>query len=82
MLGKKGKEMEKKNKLKTHLDKAYQYISKLQVSGDAVDLVALARAELRAAWQEIENTETEGDADETDDASVQQWDSENAAGTV
>lgn len=69
-------------KLKVHLDKAFQYISKLQVSGDAVDLVALARAELRAAWQEIEQTETEGDADETDHASVQQRDSENATGTV
>ena len=68
--------------VKKHLNKAFQYVSKLQVSGDAVDLVALARAELRAAWQEIENTETEGDANETDDASVQQRDSENAAGTV
>ena len=57
------------NKLKTHLDKAFQYISALQVNGDAVDLVALARAELRAAWKELEK-ETEGDTDETDNSSV------------
>lgn len=55
--------------VKNHLDKAFQYISALQVNGDAVDLVALARAELRAAWKELEK-ETEGDTDETDNGSV------------
>lgn len=37
--------------LKKHLDNAFKYISKLQVSGDAVDTVALARMELRKAYE-------------------------------
>ena len=38
--------------LKRHLEKAYKHLGRLQVSGDAVDVVALVRLELRAAWQE------------------------------
>ena len=49
--------MESVKALKTHLDKAYQYLSKLQVSGDAVDLVAMVRIEMRNAWAEIEKVE-------------------------
>lgn len=47
--------------LMTHLDNAYQCISKLPVSGDAVDLMAAARLELRAAWKEAENLKVKGD---------------------
>lgn len=50
------------NKLKTHLDKAFQYISKLQVSGDAVDLMAMVRIEMRNAWAEVEKIEACGGA--------------------
>lgn len=71
-----------KSKVQKCLNKAYEYISKLQVSGGAVDLVALARAELRQAWKETEETETEGNANEADGASVQQRNPENAADTV
>lgn len=74
--------MKKTDKLKVRLDKVFQYISKLQVSGDAVDLVALARAELRQAWKEIEEAETEEGDNETDDAPVQQRDPEDAAAAV
>lgn len=49
-------------KLKNHLDKAFQYISKLPVSGDAVDLMALVRVELRSAWKEVEKL-AEGDTE-------------------
>ena len=50
-------------KLKNHLDKAFQYISKLPVTGDAVDLMALVRMELRSAWKEVEKlTEQEDKA--------------------
>lgn len=55
--------------LKNHLDNAFQYISKLPVSGDAVDLMALVRMELRSAWKEAEKlTEQakEGNANESD----------------
>ena len=38
--------------LKKHLDTAFKAISKVPVSGDAVDLIALARAELRKAYEE------------------------------
>lgn len=54
-------------KLKTHLDKAFQYISKLPVSGEAVDLMALVRMELRSAWAEVEKmTVKEGSEDGSD----------------
>lgn len=49
--------------LKKHLNNAYEHISKLRVSGDAVDLVALARMELRCAYEEA-NRKTEGDTEE------------------
>lgn len=50
------------DKLKNHLDKAFQYISKLPVTGDAVDLMALVRMELRSAWKEVEKL-TEGETE-------------------
>ena len=51
-------------RLKMHLDKAYSYLSGVQVCGDAVDALALARAEMRMAWKEAcrveETTKEEG----------------------
>lgn len=38
-------------KLKNHLDAAYLWLSKIPVSGDAVDAMAMARQELRAAFK-------------------------------
>lgn len=35
-----------------HLDAAYTWLSKVTVSGDSVDFLAMARQELRAARQE------------------------------
>lgn len=70
-----------KSKVQKCLNKAYEYISKLQVSGDAVDLVALVRAELREAWKEMEK-ETEGDTDEDADSSVRKRDPEDAAAAI
>lgn len=36
---------------KQHLDKAYAALAKIPVSGEAVDLMAFVRQELRAAYQ-------------------------------
>ena len=37
-------------KLKKHLDATYIWLSKIPVSGEAVDAMAMARQELRTAW--------------------------------
>lgn len=37
------------NEIAKHIEQAYAHISKLSVSGDAVELLALARVELREA---------------------------------
>ena len=39
------------NNLKNHLDQAYLWISKIPVSGEAVDAMAMARQELREAFR-------------------------------
>lgn len=46
--------------IKEHLNKAFQYISAIAVTGDAVDLMAAARKELKAAYAEIKKGETDG----------------------
>ena len=50
-------------KLKQHLEKAYRHLSRLQVSGDAVDVVALVRIELREAWQEASKPPEQGETE-------------------
>lgn len=45
--------MDKEN-LKKLLESAYNLISTLPVSGDAVERLAAARQQLRAAWKELE----------------------------
>lgn len=37
--------------IKQHLDNAYTTLSKIPVSGEAVDLMAFVRQELRAAYK-------------------------------
>lgn len=37
--------------LMEHLDKAYAWLAKVQVSGESVDFLAMARQEMRAAFQ-------------------------------
>lgn len=39
------------NKVKKHLDNAYLWLSKIPVSGEAVDAMAMARQELREAFK-------------------------------
>lgn len=41
------------------LDTAYKLISSVPVRGDAIDIIAEARARLRKAYTEIENKEGE-----------------------
>lgn len=36
--------------LKKHLDTAFAFLSRINVKGDDVDYMAMARQELRAAW--------------------------------
>lgn len=45
--------------LKKHLDQAYMWLSKIPVSGEDVDHMAMARQELRAAFQLAEIREKE-----------------------
>jgi hypothetical protein len=41
------------DKVKKHLDSAYYWLSKIPVTGESVDWMAMARQELRAAFQEL-----------------------------
>lgn len=43
--------------VKKHLDSAYLWLSKIPVSGEAVDAMAMARQELRAAFQLLKEPE-------------------------
>lgn len=47
---------------KEHIKKAFDLISAIPVQGDAVDLMCLARQELKAAYREAEATEKEAEA--------------------
>ena len=59
-------------KIKQHLEEAFQLVSSIPVKGDAVDVMAAARANLRAAYRllgdqkEPENKKT----DETEEVSA------------
>lgn len=48
-------------KLKKHLDAAYLWLSKIPVSGEAVDAMAMARQELRTAWAILKDSEVKKD---------------------
>jgi len=51
------------NEAAKHIEQAYGYLSKLSVSGDAVELLALARVELREAHRlASEHKESEAEA--------------------
>lgn len=50
--------MTKTEELKQSLDKIFQLISAVKVSGDAVDAVFSARQELRKAYQLVGNLDT------------------------
>lgn len=45
--------------MEKRLERAYDLISRIAVSGDAVELMAQARAELRAAWRELQKQKEE-----------------------
>ena len=69
--------------IKDHLNKAYQYLSKLQVSGDAVDLMAMIRIEMRNAWAAADELEEKERAkNENTDTSVRERDPEDPSDTV
>lgn len=42
------------------LNKAYQFLSAIPVSGDSVDLMAAARQEIKAAYAELKRSEADG----------------------
>ena len=72
-------------RIKKHLERAFANVSKLKVSGDAVDAVYEAREELRMAFRlvtrmEQEQKEQEGKADAAAENEVQLPDRENDAG--
>lgn len=46
-----------------HIDRAYLYLSKIPVIDEAVDAMAMARQELRAAYREAKETEKDGKSD-------------------
>ena len=47
-----------------HMEDAFRYLNNITVSGGNVDVLALARQELRKAYQEIKDCEEpEGDTD-------------------
>ena len=48
-------------KLKKHLDAAYLWLSKIPVSGEAVDAMAMARQELRAVYAILNADEVKKD---------------------
>lgn len=55
-----------KENLKKLLESAYNLISTLPVSGDAVERMATARQQLRAAWKELEAPSPEPKQEEID----------------
>ena len=71
--------------LKLHLSRAYNQVSRLQVSGDAVDVMAVARAELREAWKrvlELEETKSEVKTYGSSDDPAGEREAEDPAGAV
>ena len=51
------------NEVKKHLDTAFQLISTVPVKGDAVEVMAAARANLRAAYQLLDKQKEPGTED-------------------
>lgn len=51
------------DKIMSTLDSVYKTISSISVSGDAVDAMAFARAQLRKAYSELEKMKGEENAD-------------------
>ena len=48
-------------KLKKHLDAAYSWLSKIPVTGESVDAMAMARQELRTVWAILNDDEVNKD---------------------
>lgn len=69
-------------KMKKHLEKAYAYISKISVSGDNVEPVAIARMEIREAYKVLEIKEKEAKENAAGNDALQQRDSEDGTGAV
>ena len=54
--------MNGKEKLRQHLDKAYLWLGQIPVTGEAVDHMAMARQELRSAFQLVKEPEQDKEA--------------------
>lgn len=47
--------------IKKHLDNAFGFLSRIPVTGDSVDMLALARQELREVYQMLNEQEKKND---------------------
>lgn len=57
--------------VKRHLEEAFQLLSSISVKGDAVDVMAAARANLRTAYRLLDEKEPESEkAEETEEVSA------------
>ena len=56
-------------KIKQHLEEAFQLASSIPVTGDAVDVMAVVRSDIRAAYHRLEQKEAEltGDKEGAED---------------
>ena len=45
--------------IKQHLEEAFQLVSSIPVKGDAVDVMAVVRSDIRAAYHRLEQKEAE-----------------------
>ena len=51
------------DKLKQHLEQAYEWLAKIPVSGESVDCMAMARQEMRAAFQIVNTLDEKKEAE-------------------
>lgn len=52
------------SKVKGKLDQAFRWLSRVTVSGESVDYLAMARQELRAAYQLLGEEDKDGGQDD------------------
>lgn len=70
--------------IRNRVNEAYKLISSLSVSGDAVDVVAVARNHLREAYKELQELEEKKErmANESTEIAVRERDPEDTATAV
>lgn len=57
--------------MKEHIQKAYEFVSRIPVTGENVDLMAAVRHELRVAYREAEREEAEKEQKDAKGVNVQ-----------